>query len=156
MKLIRAGMFNPEKRFDDAAVERGYRLFVEREEKRGDVAALKALEMERRGGPCHYCGVPFAEVKVNNRYAEFSYFEPACHCYKRCQEIVTEACLDDDKNPVPAVRCGRWMVEERFKELSLCIACHGEPRKEEKREPKKRKKSFKDAKAAAAGENEEN
>jgi len=142
----------------DPMVEEAYREYVGYLTKKGDVAALKAIELERVGGPCHYCNVPFKRVEVKNSHGDFAMFEPACHCYKRCDRVVYEATVDKDGKPVAETKCGRWMVEERFKNLSRCIVCYGEPRKEVPRKessPRRRSRGFHDAKAAAAGERTE-
>lgn len=110
------------------AIEDAYDEYVKYLGKKKDTAALKALELQFKGGPCHYCGVPFKRVPVVNRHASFVMYEPDCRCYKRCDQLIHEATVDVKGNPVPEQRCGSWMVEERFKNLTRCLLCFREYR----------------------------
>ena len=77
----------------DPLVEAHYQNLIKEYTKRGNTAGLKAFELERNGGLCHYCDVPFREVVVDNKNGKFHYFEPACHCYKRCSRLVNPLSL---------------------------------------------------------------
>jgi hypothetical protein len=133
---------------EDTMVEDGYQLCVREYTAKGNTAGLTALEVERKGGLCHYCDAPFHEIVVNSQYGHFSYFEPTCQCYKRCSILPVE---EGGKRKGNAAGCRRWMVEERFRNLSLCLRCYGEPRAHKESERKPRKKEY-GGKEAAAGE----
>jgi hypothetical protein len=120
----------PIKKVTDDTVEIGYRKLVDHYERYGNTAALKALELERKGGWCHYCNAPFTEIKLSNLWADFSYFVPSCQCYKKCDHKI-----DENSEEI----CGRVMVEERFRNLSDCLVCRGDPEKKKSIEEKKKR-----------------
>uniref|UniRef100_A0A6M3LJW2 Uncharacterized protein n=1 Tax=viral metagenome TaxID=1070528 RepID=A0A6M3LJW2_9ZZZZ len=45
---------------------------------------LGLLSLETTGGACPMCGKVWQMVTVNNHFAEFVYYDPACGCYARC------------------------------------------------------------------------
>jgi hypothetical protein len=143
---------------DDAAVEKGYQKLLS--SYGGNTQLIETLELERKGGPCHYCERPYRKVdaktmtcprcdgqkydkgkcglcngtgKFENPFAYFSRFEPSCNCYRRCGI------------------CGRWLVAERFLSIDHCTSCHPQGVQERKTR-KPRKPAFRDGKTAAAGE----
>jgi hypothetical protein len=118
----------------DEMLEEGFQESVKVYTEKGNTAALKALELERKGGYCMYCDKPYKLVEVKNRFSDMAYYEPTCKCYKRC----------------PA--CGRFMVEERFRNLVECLNCYGEPRPKKEIKTKGRSPAYRDGKMAAAGE----
>jgi hypothetical protein len=92
----------------------------------GNGGILQALRLEREGGPCPLCRVPFRAVLVDNPCGRFAYYEPACRCYKKCMRIAHPRYFD------PKVRryvegwsegCGRWMVAEKLAGLDRCMDC---------------------------------
>ena len=131
---------------EESMVEVAYQACVKEYTAKGNTAGLKALELERKGGLCHYCDTPFQEVVVDSQYGHFSYFEPSCQCFKRCLKTPIE-----DRNPKHTEGCGRWMVEERFRNLTLCLRCYGETREHKEVVKKSRKKEY-GGKDASAGE----
>jgi hypothetical protein len=141
---------------DDVTVEACYQRCITR---RKNTAGLRALELERHGGQCHYCDKLFREVKIDTRFGQFSYFIPGCDCYKQC--VVTEVYHHPE---ILIDGCGHWMVEERFRNLSHCLNCWGDPEEIKKKEQKalqgERKSKVKsqrkkiDGKSAASGERE--
>ena len=117
---------------DDAMVERGYRKCIDAAN--GDVMIIEALELERKGGPCHYCGVPYKRIDVNNRYGRFSYYQPFCFCYRRC----------------PC--CDKILVVEKYLGIESCTVCYPNGSAKKKKDESKHKKL--DGKSAAAGDKE--
>ena len=140
---------------DEVIVESGYQRCVAEYQRRGNTAGLRTLELERHGGKCHYCDKLFREVKVDNLYGHFSYFIPGCNCYKQC--VTTELW---DHPEILIDGCGRWMVEERFRNLTHCLRCYGDPEDKLRIITSVRKSKAKparariDVKARAAGEKE--
>jgi len=112
----------------DEDVEAGYRKCLA--EAGNNVQKLLALELERKGGQCPICDVPFKRVEVRNQFATFDYFEPGCYCYKKCPVCSIPDQLDEDGR---VVRSGvpRFMVAERLLEVHQCIRCYREPAKKE-------------------------
>ena len=51
--------------------------------------------MQIDGGECLRCNQSWLPVKVENTFAEFTYYLPACKCYLRCWH------------------CGYWLIEEQ-------------------------------------------
>ena len=48
---------------------------------------LELIKMEATGGDCPRCGKPWKEIRVNNMFGEFVYYDPDCKCFGRCQHI---------------------------------------------------------------------
>ena len=48
---------------------------------------LQLIDREYSGGACPRCRSPWRLVAVQNRYADFCYYAPACSCYPRCKGI---------------------------------------------------------------------
>ena len=46
---------------------------------------LELIKMEATGGDCPRCGVPWKEIRVQNEFAEYVYYDPACACFGRCK-----------------------------------------------------------------------
>ncbi len=71
--------------------------------KKVSAAVLMAID----GGECTHCGTSWKEIKVDNLFALYSYFSPACNCYPKCK------------------RCGHLMVEDVEGGLSpdICPNC---------------------------------
>ena len=42
------------------------------------------VEQDFDGGTCKQCGAPYKEVRVQNKFVEFSYWEPSCRCFPVC------------------------------------------------------------------------
>jgi hypothetical protein len=42
------------------------------------------MELAANGGDCPKCKTEWELVQVENRYADFHYFDPTCKCYPRC------------------------------------------------------------------------
>ena len=117
---------------NDEAVERGYRKCIEGA--MGNTQVIVALELERKGGACPVCDKSFAAVEVENRFAHFTYYKPACFCFRVCE------------------RCGRFMVSERLLGIPYCTGCgYGKPVQSAKKASAARRRSGKDA---ATGERE--
>jgi hypothetical protein len=115
---------------DDAVVETGYRECIEAAH--GNTQVVLALELERQGGACPVCGREYRRVDVANHFARFSYYQPACRCFRVCP------------------RCERYMVAERFLEIAHCTGCGFGKRPEVVRDTTRRRR--RDGKSAAAGE----
>ena len=45
-----------------------------------------AARMAVRGGKCPDCGVEWVKREIDNRFAAFTFYEPACHCFKQSKE----------------------------------------------------------------------
>ena len=95
----------------DETVERGYQRCLE-----GEDHIAQAATLERRGGPCPICGVPFNVVFVDNEYGCFQYYQPSCRCYKRCEWVKVPSGV------VPG--CGRWLIAEKLVGIDYCTSCH--------------------------------
>jgi hypothetical protein len=115
---------------ENAEVEAGYQKCCAAA--RGNTQLLVALELERKGGPCPLCGTRYAKMDMDNPFGKFTYFEPACYCYKRCDI------------------CGRHLVAERFQAIGHCTTCFPRGVEKARKDTSKHKKL--DGKGAAAGE----
>jgi hypothetical protein len=89
---------------DDAMVEMGYRKCIDGAN--GNTQIILALELERKGGKCPICDTEYRRIDVDNQYGKFSYYQPFCMCFKRCQV------------------CERLLVAERLLEINYCTSCH--------------------------------
>lgn len=45
---------------------------------------LDLLMFEASGGDCEICAKSWEPVVVKNPFADFTYFTPGCHCWKKC------------------------------------------------------------------------
>ena len=66
-------------------------------------AVIRSLE----GGTCKRCGTEWEAVEVDNIYATYRYYRPACNCYPRCRKMVKT-----NKGGVYDQGCGRKLWEE--------------------------------------------
>jgi len=108
----------------DEIVEHGFQRCLE-----GEDHLAQAATLERKGGPCPFCGVPFNLVIVDNAYGCFNYYQPSCRCFKRCEWV---------KFPSGLVKgCGRWLIAEGIVGIGYCTSCT--PPKDEKKEEAARK-----------------
>ncbi|MFA5376793.1 MAG: hypothetical protein WC455_13675 [Dehalococcoidia bacterium] len=103
----------------DEIVEHGFQRCLE-----GEDNIAQAATLERKGGPCPFCGVPFNKVDVDNRYGKFSYYQPSCRCFKRCDWVQFPS--------GPVVGCGRWLIAERIVGINFCTSCT--PPKDDKKD----------------------
>jgi hypothetical protein len=117
---------------DDAAVEAGYQKLCAAN--RGNTEILYALELERKGGLCPLCQTPYAKMFVDNIFGKFTYYEPACYCFKRCN------------------LCGRFLVVEKLTDIGFCTTCYKKDPIEKHKEKRMGKPGFRDGKAEAAGD----
>ena len=136
-------------------VEEGYRKCIDAA--RGNTQLIAALELERKGGHCPSCDTLFVEVRVENRFGKFSYFEPGCYCYKKC---ITAPAFRLNKNGERKsdgniAGCGRFLVAEKFLGIDHCTNCNPGGVEVKKREKKETKDYQRDGKTAAAGEEKE-
>ena len=73
-------------------------------------STLQYLHLEVGGGKCPHCGVEWKAIVVKNRFADFTYYEPACYCHGKCR------------------RCGTWLygvTEAHVKVLRYrCPSCY--------------------------------
>jgi hypothetical protein len=109
----------------DETVEASYRKCVDAAH--GQPEIITMLELERKGGRCPICDMPFVRIDVENRFGKFHYYYPQCRCYKKC------------------AKCGRDMIAERFLNITYCTECypHGLPvpvkeRKQKRKEFRRR------------------
>ena len=120
---------------DEALVEKGYQRCLEGEDNIAQAAAL-----ERHGGPCPICGVPFNVVFVDNQFGSFNYYQPSCRCFKRCESVK----IRDRKTghlDGYVKGCGRWLIAERLVNIGYCTHCNAEdpdPKPKEPRLPKRK------------------
>ena len=45
---------------------------------------LRMMQVERDGGECPICHVPWRRVAVRNAHADYVYHDPVCDCHPRC------------------------------------------------------------------------
>lgn len=96
----------------------------------------QAINLERRGGNCKYCGRPF----VKKTCGELYWYEPGCHCYPKCNHVKLWAKVNGYEGWHQIQGCGRYLVYEKFKGLDYCTHCKiGKP-KEKTEDSKGRKK----------------
>ena len=136
---------------DDEAVERGYRKSIGAAN--GNTQIILNLEMERTGGNCSFCGYPWKKIDVDNPFAKFTYYQPGCHCYKKCQRCTIPATVDD-KGRVRYSEIPHYMVVERFMDIAYCTACHDKDPNASKERRNKKKDGYRDGKSEMAGEKE--
>lgn len=101
----------------DELVEKGYQRVID-----GPDFVAQAAALERHGGPCPLCRTPFAKIEIKNEYGDFSYYQPACYCYKRCQRV---------QFPHGHVQgCDRYLIAERLAGIDFCTTCnHEDPKR---------------------------
>lgn len=68
-----------------------------------EAADLMALAAD--GGGCPKCGVECDLIKVENEFADFHYFEPACTCYPHCPNCGESLAVEFAADKF-AMRCG--------------------------------------------------
>lgn len=139
--------------FDEAHVERGYRKCVAAAG--GNLQLIVALELERKGGLCpvETCQTPYKRVEVDNRFGKFTYFQPACHCFKKC-DVCTIRAEFDENGRVVREQIPRFMVSERLLGIHHCTFCHPNGPEQPKKVRTPRKKEYRGGQDAAAGGNE--
>lgn len=120
---------------DDALVEKGYQRCLE-----GHELVARVATLERRGGPCPVCGVPFNLVIVDNKFGQFDYYQPSCRCYKRCESVkIREKKKDGSYGRLlgEVEGCGRWLIAEKLTNIDYCTSCNAEdPNPKQKHTPK--------------------
>ena len=55
----------------------------------------RVITMMMDGGECLHCKVPWDSVAVDNLFAKYTYYVPACRCYSQCWQ------------------CKHWLIEEK-------------------------------------------
>jgi uncharacterized protein with PIN domain len=68
-------------------------------------SAAKIMSLQADGGDCPKCGSEWELVKVENQFADFHYFDPACKCYPRCPTCDTSLASEFEQDGF-AMRCG--------------------------------------------------
>jgi len=133
---------------NDDLVETGYQKLLE-----GPDAVAQAACLERKGGPCPYCGVEFARVDIDNKFGQFSYYQPACRCFPVCRSVE----IRDRNNGKYVGRvegCGRFLITEKLAGVGYCTSCYSEAPGAKAKAAKAHKRAY-GGKDAAAGEVEE-
>lgn len=103
---------------------------------------LVVWELERHGGACPLCSVPWVAVHANHatmridpvtkvavtakQLSDFTYYRPGCKCFKRCTRAGMKVASGHGKT-VTLYRpgCGQLLVAERLLEMPTCINCGG-------------------------------
>ena len=125
----------------DALVDTGYQKLLDAPD-----GVAQAATLERKGGPCPFCGVAFGRIEVDNKFGKFAYYQPACHCFKRCMRV---------QLPHGHVTgCERWMVTEKLVGIDYCTQCYGQPPGTKTKASRVHKRAY-GGKDAAAGEKSE-
>jgi hypothetical protein len=141
----------------DSSVERGYRASISAA--RGNTQVILALELERQGGLCPKCDTPWSKIEVDNVFGKFSYFQPNCNCFRRCEHVPVFKALRNGTMRFAGTSpgCGRWLVTEGLLGIDHCTSCNPDGvHRETKKEPKGGSGDYKrDGKSAAAGEGRE-
>jgi hypothetical protein len=129
--------WTPRGHFTDEAVEDGYRMCIDAAA--GNTQIILALQLERIGGPCPIegCERPYEKIEVDSQYGHFTYYQPSCLCFKKCDV------------------CGRFLVAERLLNIHHCTACHPQGIEGPKKKKGHRKPGFRDGKSKASGEQDE-
>lgn len=132
----------------EGLVETGYQKLLD-----GPDAVAQAASLERKGGPCPYCGVAFTKLDVDNKFGKFSYYQPSCRCFPVCKTVE----IRDRANGRYVGRvegCGRFLITEKLAGIDYCTACYAEPPGVVARKAKPRKRAY-GGKDAAAGDRDE-
>lgn len=124
----------------EALVEQGFQRLLD-----GPDAVVQAATLERRGGPCPYCGVQFTRIEVDNKYGKFAYYQPACHCFKVCRKVQLPHGTTEG--------CGRFLITEKLSGIDYCTSCYAEPPGYKPKKMAVHKRAY-GGKDAAAGEKE--
>lgn len=103
-------------RFQLPTVEEGYKRCYDQMERRGNNAGLRAIVLEAFGGPCPLCMIPFIQSKRGH-------WEPGCRCFRQCFKTELSRLRPGWKTR----GCGRFMVEEKLRNLNHCLRCFGDP-----------------------------
>jgi hypothetical protein len=84
---------------------------------------LQAVRLEVKGGPCPLCGTQFKKREVRNPWGHFDFYEPACHCFKKCTRV--RYTLKGGRK-ITTVGCGKWLTEEKLLDINQCTSCAAE------------------------------
>jgi hypothetical protein len=125
----------------EGLVETGYHKLLD-----GPDPVAQAVTLERKGGPCPYCGVAFARIEVDNKFGKFSYYQPACRCFPVCKHV---------QLPHGTVEgCGRFLITEKLAGINYCTQCYDQPPGTKTKATRVHKRAY-GGKDAAAGEKDE-
>ena len=68
-----------------------YKTIIKKEQARAEALYSAGMQniaeqimLSLRGGECIECKVPWVQVAVDNMFAKFEYYRPACKCYPLC------------------------------------------------------------------------
>ena len=119
----------------EQALEDSYMNCVRKDGQETEFA--QAINLERRGGKCKYCGREFVKKTIGELY----WYVPGCHCYQKCDHVKLWAKVGGYEGWYQIEGCGRYLVYEKFKGLDYCTHCKiGKPvEKEEKSNGRKKK-----------------
>jgi ssDNA-binding Zn-finger/Zn-ribbon topoisomerase 1 len=129
---------------NDALVETGFQKLLS-----GPDPVAQAVTLERKGGPCPYCGVAFVQIDVDNRFGKFSYFQPGCRCFPVCKKVQLPHGTTEG--------CGRFLITEKLSGIDYCTQCYADPPGTKARAVRSGARSSRKAsgKDAAAGDRDE-
>jgi len=85
---------------------------------------LDLIANETAGGKCPSCGAAWEKVEVENRYAEYEYYQPSCRCFGNCDKCGKSLHgVSFPNHPERAYRCPScgYAGEDRW--VLLCHRC---------------------------------
>ena len=88
---------------------------------------VELFHIQSYGGMCPKCGTFWKETRLDNRFASYSYYKPACECYKPCpgiDHIFTYGSKPVRRHTVKKA-CGQpsFIEQELFYRME-CDGCH--------------------------------
>lgn len=88
---------------------------------------MELFHIQSFGGMCPKCGTFWKETMLDNRFASYSYYKPACECYKPCpgiDQVFTYGSKPTRRHHVKKA-CGHpsFIEQELFFRME-CDGCH--------------------------------
>ena len=88
---------------------------------------VELFHIQSYGGMCPRCGTFWKETMLDNRFASYSYYKPACECYKPCpgiDQVFTYGSKPTRRHHVKKA-CGHpsFIEQELFFRME-CDGCH--------------------------------